>query len=514
MIKNNEFSRKVSVFHGISLPEEGQLVGYALLLQYIEEAIGRRLPTPKQLAMVTDKQQRYDTDRWRVFGNRYLPEKHLGAHLVFALKHEGIDLLILKELFLITGDGFVEDMVKSEPTGQYSRRLWFLYEWLIGKKIALPDAKAGNYVEVISPKLQYPGPTRNSTRHRIKNNLPGTSQFCPMVRRTQKLERYIAAKFSERMTQGLKDKNRELIQRTAAFLLLKDSKASFAIEGEHPPNLRARNWGKAIGQAGKKNLSIAEIIRLQDMVIGSKKLKQMGIRTGEGFIGEHDRETFTPMPDHISARAKDLPQLMQGLLDTSTLLQESDFDPVLAATIIAFAFVFIHPLSDGNGRIHRYLIHHILIRMGYTRRDMIFPVSAAILKRIAQYQDTLEAYSLPLLNLIEWEPTPDHNIIIHNETIDLYRYFDATQQAEFLYDCVQETIETIIPKELDFLENYDRLARFINSTVTLPNTRVDLLIKLLHQNGGKLSKNKRLKEFEELDDKEIDSIQNTYQSIF
>ena len=38
----------------------------------------------------------------------------------------------------------------------------------------------------------------------------------------------------------------ELIRRAAAFLLLKDSIASFTIEGEFPPNMRARNWGKAI----------------------------------------------------------------------------------------------------------------------------------------------------------------------------------------------------------------------------------------------------------------------------
>ena len=83
----------------------------------------------------------------------------------------------------------------------------------------------------------------------------------------------------------------------------------------------------------------------------------MGIREDEGFIGEHDRETFTPIPDHISAKAKDLSSLMKGLIDTNNLLQESDYDPVLAAATIAFGFVFIHPLADGNGRIHRYLIH-------------------------------------------------------------------------------------------------------------------------------------------------------------
>jgi len=73
------------------------------------------------------------------------------------------------------------------------------------------------------------------------------------------LEAYTASNFPELMEKGLQGRNKDLIRRTAAFLLLKDSKASFAIEGENPPNMRARNWGKVIGQAGKKALTINEI---------------------------------------------------------------------------------------------------------------------------------------------------------------------------------------------------------------------------------------------------------------
>ena len=514
MAKSNRFSRKVITFHGRALPEEGILVGYAQLLQILEEHTGRRLPPPDVLALVTDKQQRYNTEQWQVFANSYMPSKDEIAHLTFALKYEGIALLILKEFFLYAGDTLVETMMKNEPTGQYSRRVWFLYEWLLDKQLHIPDLKVGTYAEIVNPKLQYTGPIENSTRHRVKNNLPGTPEFCPMIRKTEKLETYTSTKFPELMEKGLEGRNKDLIRRTAAFLLLKDSKASFAIEGEYPPNMRARNWGKAIGQAGKTPISVNEIERLQDIVIGTKKLKHMGIRINEGFIGEHDRDSFLPMPDHISARAKDLNSLMQGLIDTNKRLQNSSYDPVLAAASIAFGFVFIHPLSDGNGRIHRYLIHHILVRMGYTKRDMIFPVSAAILNRIAEYQDVLEAHSSPRIDLIEWKPTSDHNVEITNETIDLYRYFDATSQAEFLFECVEETIEKIIPEELDFLEKYDKMTNYVNSVVTLPDTKVDLLIKFLNQNEGKFSKNKRDKEFDELSEHEIKSIEEFYGSIF
>jgi Fic family protein len=511
---SNYFSQKVTTFHGRSTPEPGFLAGYALLIAEIEKNTGTIVPLPDRLAIITEKHQRYNTDRWQVFTIRHQPNKDLTSHLAFALKYEGVDLYILKKYFQFAKEEPVISMIKKEPTGQYSRRVWFLYEWLTGKTLEMPDLKTGTYVEIVNPKLQFTGSSINSTRHRIKNNLPGTPEFCPVIRKTERIENLIAKDLSGSIEKMLDGRNKELIRRTAAFLLLKDSKASFAIEGEYPPNLRARNWGKVIGQAGKKQLTIEELERLQDIVIGTKKLKNMGLRTHEGFIGEHDRETLSPLPDHISAKTKDLPSLMKGLLDTNSLLQESGYDPVPAAATIAFGFVFIHPFSDGNGRIHRYIIHHILARMGYTKRGMIFPISAAILNRIDEYQSTLESYSSPRIDLMEWEPTADHNVKILNNTIDLYRYYDLTTQVEFLYDCVKDTIEQIIPNELDYLEKYDRLTQYINTYLSLPDTKVDLLIKLLYQNNGKLSKNKKQKEFDDFTDEEILNIEENFQSIF
>ena len=511
---NNRFSQKITIFHGRHLPEEGMLAGNALLLQEIEQQTGKLLPLPKQLAIITEKHQRYNTSQWQVFTIRHKPNDTLINHIFFALKYEGIDLLILKKAFQLIGEEAIRGAILNEPTGQYSRRVWFLYEWLLGTKLDIPDLKAGTYVEIVNPAIQYPGPTINSTRHRVKNNLPGTPEFCPMIKNSEKLEKYLSSDIKSSIEKGLDGRNKELIRRMAAFLLLKDSKASFAIEGEFPPNMRARNWGKAIGQAGKKALTLSEIERLQHIVIGSKKLKHMGIRQGEGFIGEHDRETLAPIPEHISAKAEDLNSLMNGLLNTNNLLQDSHYDPVLTAATIAFGFVFIHPLFDGNGRIHRYLIHHILTWMGFTKREMIFPVSSAILDRISDYQEVLEDYSSQRIDLIEWETTQDHNIRILNDTIDLFRYFDLTIQAEFLYECVEDTINRIIPEEIDYIEKYDQLYSAINSFINLPDTRIDLIIKFLDQNKGKLSKRKWQKDFDELTEEEISQIEEYYAEIF
>lgn len=115
---------------------------------------------------------------------------------------------------------------------------------------------------------------------------------------------------------------------------------------------------------------------------------------------------------------------------------------------------------------------------------------------------------------MEWEPTKDHNVRILNDTIDLYRYYDLTVQAEFLYDCVAETIEKIIPAELDYLGKYDQMAHYINSNFSLPDTKVDLLIKFLDQNKGKLTKNKREKEFDDFTEEEVLGIEERFRAIF
>src|SRR5690606_26100033 len=91
-------------------------------------------------------------------------------------------------------------------------------------------------------------------------------------------------------------------------------------------------------------------------------------------------------------------------------------DPVIAAAILAFGFVYIHPFEDGNGRIHRYLIHHVLAQRGFNPPGVVFPVSAVILDEIDRYREILESYSQRLLPLVQWETTPDYNVRVTNDT--------------------------------------------------------------------------------------------------
>jgi hypothetical protein len=120
------------------------------------------------------------------------------------------------------------------------------------------------------------------------------------------------------------------------------------------------------------------------------------------------------------------------------------------------------------------------------------------------------------MTAIEWEFIEDNAIRVLNDTRNLYRFFDATTQAEYLYERVAETIRVDLKEELDFLAVYDSAFTAVQDIVDMPDRRASLLVRLCLQNGGRLSQNKR-KQFEELTDEEIGqmetAIQNAMQNL-
>jgi Fic family protein len=504
-------SIETSIFQGKNTPEKGKIVGYGAIIEKFKLPI----PFPNTLSLITEKSKKYNIDYWKVFPTSYQPEETLYKQLVFAIKYEGINLLAFKALFSTISKEEIQAILNIEPMGQYSRKIWFLYEWLQQEQIDVHvDLKKRKYIPLLDASMQYAIKGEESARQKIINNLPGTKDFCPLIFKTKKLESHINANVSGKKNAFLNSIHKDVLQRASSFLLLKDSKASFTIEGENPGNNRAMRWGKAIGQAGQKAISIEELIRLQQIVIESSRFMEMGLRKKGGFVGEHDRSTGEPLPDHISAKEDDVEQLLKGLIATNDTLQDQTYDAVLAAATIAFGFVFIHPFVDGNGRLHRYIIHHILAKKEFTQQGVIFPVSSSILDHIDDYKTVLERYSHPLLDHIEWIETEDHNVQVTNSTIDLYRYYDATQQAEFLYDCVEDTLERVIPKEVTYLQNYDAFKKYIDNHFEMPDKMVAILVRFLEQNDGILSKRALKKEFSALNEKEIKDIESNYKNNF
>lgn len=111
------------------------------------------------------------------------------------------------------------------------------------------------------------------------------------------------------------------------------------------------------------------------------------------------------------------------------------------------------------------------------------------------------------------EKTKDNNVEVLNETIDYYRYFDATIQTEFLFDCVEYTIQKIIPEEVAYLKKYDVMKVWLDDHFQMPDKMVDLLIRFLEQNNGALSKRAREKEFSQFTNDEVFAVEEKFKEI-
>jgi len=485
------------------------LAGYAALIA----AHGLTVPLPRQLSATDEGSSRLETPGWRLLTRRHAPQSDFGGHLTFALKHEGLDLAVLKRLFQAAGPAPVESMVRETPTGRFARRAWFLYEWLTGEKLDLPDAEAGAYVHVVDPKRQWASKSKLVRRQRVRDNLPGTPRFCPLVTRTERLARLVESDLLGRASEVMGALPADLLARTAAFLQLEDSKSSFAIEGEQAPADRMQRWATVLAEAGRRPLDLDELLRMQRIVIGDARFVHLGLREEGGFIGEHDRHDGTPIPVHVSARPGDLDDLVQGLLDFERDAA-GELSPGIAAAVLAFGFVYVHPFEDGNGRVHRALIHQVLARRRVGAPGVVLPVSAVMLKRLAEYRAVLEDYSGRLLPVVDWTATAKGNVEVSNDTADFYRFFDATAQAEFLMDCLRQTIDEELPHEVDFLRRHDRFSSQVSRLVEMPGPTLDLLFRFLRQGGGRLSKRAREREFAALTDDEVRTIEGMYADAF
>ena len=196
------------------------------------------------MAATTRRHHPAPTAAWNLLSPRYRPDESLAGHLIFALKWEGVDLAILAQLFKAAPADAIRDVVLATPTGAFARRLWYIYEWMTGTLLDVPDLGKVRLVTVVDAKQQFALERgQGSSRHKVLDNLPGTSAFCPMVRRVPALVASADKHFDERARAQIGRMRPDLVARAAAFLLLNDSKSSFAIEGERPSGDRAVRWG-------------------------------------------------------------------------------------------------------------------------------------------------------------------------------------------------------------------------------------------------------------------------------
>jgi hypothetical protein len=228
--------------------------------------------------------------------------------------------------------------------------------------------------------------------------------------------------------------------------------------------------------------------------------------------------------DFVPARPEHLTFLMDGLLTMASMFQSqyspadkgtgnTSLDPVVAAASIAFGFVFIHPFMDGNGRIHRYLVHDVLAKAGFTPRGLVLPVSAVILANIDEYITTLEQFSRPLNQLTDYNPDDPELPATGNDGV-YFQYQDLTVQAEFLYRALERAVTYDLQKEIDFLLGFDRASKALNLMLDWPAHSMDTFIRVVQSNDGVLSGNKRKSHFSWMKEDEIVRAEQAVRAAF
>ncbi len=492
-----------------------QPIGYSALIEKLTLKVN-----PHHVASYVALQGRGHTDfdqnrQVRVYPKSYAlkdPDNVL-SHLEFALKHEGINLEIAQELFLLIDKRTICQHIQLQPTGKYNRIIWFLYEFLIKVRLDLEDCKKLNYVDLLDSEQYFTLPGIKSPRHAINNNLLGDQEFCPIIRRTHKLTTYIEKHFDIEAQKIAKQYDPKLISRASYYLYAKETRSSYAIEREKPSKKRIQRFVEILKKAPSiQHLSKEILVELQNAIV-DPRFKDEDYRKSQNYIGENISE-YQQKIHYISPKPEDVPALMSGLLAVLEKVSKIEFPPVILAATISFAFVFIHPFEDGNGRIHRFLIHYILSRLLFTPQNIIFPVSAVMLQKIRDYDRILEEFSEPLMrNISDYDWSDDGILVINQPTLHFYQFVDFTRFSEYLFECIEETLLNHFANEIQFLLNYDRTKSAMQDVIDMPDHLIDLFMRSVAQNQGKLGSQKRQKHFEQLSDDEIsklESILKTY----
>ena len=434
----------------------------------------------------------------------YAP-KDIWGHLRFAMRYEPVDLGVLAAFFQAIDQRQFETWVRGESTGIFARRAWYLFELLTGKTLDIPNVPPTGYAPLLRPEAHIATKGIRVQRQKILDNLLGNREYCPLIRRTNNLEGWMQQDIRQMFDRAVNGVSRSVLERAVQYLYTKETQSSFAIEGETPSPDRARRFVQALQTAGSFNTSSKDAyVQLQKKIVDPRFALE-DWRSVQNYIGSAAPD-YSTVVHYVCPRPADLELLMDGWMRAVARVGSGEVNPVCVSAIAGFGFVYLHPFEDGNGRLHRFLIHHGLAKLGSTPRGVLFPVSAAMLRNRAIYDQALEFLSQKIQPLIDYSLDDSGRMTVSGETALLYRYPDLTLQTEYLYRVVADTIATDIQMELGFLKRYDQAMESVNEVVDLPGPRASLLVRLVLQNHGLLSKAKR-GQFPELSDEEIVAIE-------
>lgn len=435
------------------------------------------------------------------------PSATLRGHLTFHLKHETPHFELLSRVFACCDAGEIAAWVAEEPTGQYARRCAFLYEFFTGGRLPVPAGLGGGYHDAIGADalvVATPGRAALDKRWRIRDNMPGTRAFCPMIVRAQAGAAALALDVRAMIHELELEFGADLLLRSAIWMTLRESRSSFEIEGEADKADRIQRFADVLarrtGRGDSAPLDDASLAELQREVLGQRtSLKRFGLRQSPVFVGEVVR--YQEVVHYVAPPPEDLADMLAGL--QTFLYRTEGQSSVMRSAVAAFGFVYIHPLADGNGRVHRFLINDVLRRDGVVQDPMILPVSSLITSDAAErraYDRILDVVSRPLMRTLggtyrfAQTPTAYSDGVASNFVFEgaetarhAWRYLGLSRHVDYVAEILQRTIREDMLEESRYLRSHVRARAAIKEIVEMPDMQVDRVIRSIENNQGELS---------------------------
>jgi len=426
------------------------------------------------------------------------------SNLSYALRKEAIDVRAWIAVASHLGPLPFTEWVRSQPTGRHARRAWYLYEQFVGEKLPVPDTPSTNYASLADPRLQVvTSRPATSARHKVFDNLLGGPGFCPLIRNTPGLQNAASLGLEDLARQIVLGIDERDLQRATDYLYHKETKASFQIEREDVSHSRMERFVAALrGANDTRWYDEPELVLLQNDIV-EPRYRESEFREIQNYVGE-TRPWGTEIVHYACPQPEDVRHLMEAW--RVCLSRTMGIDPVCQAAVLGYGFVFIHPFEDGNGRIHRFILHATLARRKFTPAEIVIPVSATMLRRRDKYDASLEAHSKSIMPFVDYSLDESGSMTVHNDTSWLYQYWDATEQCEYLFETLEESLKVDLPDELRALRAYDAGLRALLEVVDMPDKRAALMMRLLIQHSYQLSKRKR-ELFPEITDDELHMIE-------
>jgi len=412
-------------------------------------------------------------------------------HVLFALKHEGINLSILAQILPQITEEELRAAVDASPTSQFLRKVGYLWENFTGQAVQRAQANLrSNYVPLFDPKKYITTTGTRNARWRVLFNGIGSLGYCVTVRRTPELSVLLDKDLLQQARDFTETLPADILNRALAWAYLDETRNTYAIENEVPSGDKATRFVELLRQAHvSRELDEDYLVELQNAVINNVYYHAASFRTEQNYLSSGSRGAVgvtyvPPEPQHSC-------QLMGRLLNLANTPPKG-MDPLVLATIISFGFVFIHPFMDGNGRLSRFLFHQSLCQQGELDNGLLLPVSAVLKQREAGYKATLEAWSASIRRYWDVMYLDEEQF-----TFDfrghpaLYQYWDATQCVTFMIEAVEQAIEHHLKRETEYLARYDAIYQRIDRSWDIANPDLAKLVMFCIGEHGRLSAKRR-----------------------